>query len=147
MVTSEIEQRKRDALFLVLTGPVLAVVSRFLGIAAGSISSPTQLIYSVLVPVLPFWVLAVAECARRRDGAWRYSRLAIRTLGSGIAASILAPYIWWFVEYGGDRIGPGVNYTLGCLFVLLPVLMPFVLVLGLGLAAESLSDESDKARP
>ena len=139
-----VERRTRYALFLALSGPLLALFIHTVGPRPDNVFSPSALLYGLVVPIVPFVVLSIAVRRRRQGDGWRYRVSDIRTLGFGIASLILLPYVWWWFEYGRpNHESGGVNYALGCIIGLVPILLPFILVLGLALAAESSSTQRD----
>ena len=126
--------RTRYSWSLAIAGLLLAGLCH-LAVREGS---PFALIYTVAVPIVPFVTLAVAVRRRRTDGTWRYRLREIHLLTLIVATLILFPYVWWWFEYGSDHYdGGGVNFALGCLLGLIPITLPFVLILGLALAKES----------
>jgi hypothetical protein len=100
-------------------------------------SGPAHVITVIAIAVLPFWILAIAIRARHRNGTWRFGGRDIHALAAVVAALIAIPAVWWFV----DRSPSSTNCVLGCLVVLVPVSLPFILAFGLALAAES-ADEN-----
>jgi hypothetical protein len=125
------------ALFIggIVFGALIWRISPFYG---ESIDSRLALVHAVLVPVLPFWILAAAALVRRKDGRWWCAARYLQGLAIAVAVMVLAPNLWWFIEVGGGRYsGGGVNFAIAFGLLFLPVVLPFVLILGLGLAAES----------
>ena len=130
------ESRAPTAVILTAAGPLLALLIWALSRYSLDSLAPTDVLYGLVLPVLPFLVLAFSVRSRRRDGSWRYRKSEIRTLSLIVAALISLPHVWLYLEYGLGN-GRGVNIALGCFFVLVPILLPFILILGLALAAES----------
>jgi hypothetical protein len=121
---------------LAIAGLLLAVCFHL----SGPDVSPLVLLYTVVAPVGAFSTLAMAVRRRRSDGTWLYRLRHIGSLALMVGVLIVAPYVWWWSEYGGDHYdGGGVNFALGCSVTAVPILLPFVLIVGLALAKESAS--------
>jgi hypothetical protein len=138
----EYQSRMRSARMLALGAPVFGF--GIWALLASGFSGLAHLIAIIAIAVLPFWILAIAIRARHRSGTWRFGGRDIQALAAVLAALIAIPAVWWFVAAGGDRSPSSTNCVLGCLLVFVPISLPFILVFGLALAAES-AEENDSS--
>ena len=96
------------------------------------------LLYTIGLPLLPFWIMAIALRTRRRNGEWRFDTRIVQWLSVVVAAPVALMNAWWYAYYGEHvESYRGVDFALGCLTVLLPVAIPLIMILGLALAAET----------
>lgn len=129
--------RRTSALILTWGAPMFALAMWRISPHYGESLDPPFLLYVFVVPLVPFWILAGALRMRTANGTWRYREMHVRWTGATAAALIAGTNLWWYVEYGADHYdGGGVNFALGCLALLLPVLVACVIAVGLSLAAE-----------
>jgi peptidoglycan/LPS O-acetylase OafA/YrhL len=89
--------------------------------------------YTIVLPALPFLLLAVASWRRRRDGEPRHSTRRIGTVAAVSLVVILLPYVIAQISMIGGGTTPVIA---GCLIGVAPVAVPIAATLAWGLTRD-----------